>query len=52
LAPSVARIYIDRSCARPTESNGEGGVFLEYDESHHVLYSSNFEGGLWRIVKP
>jgi hypothetical protein len=32
--------------------NGEGGVFLEYDEAHHVLYSSNFEGGLWRIVMP
>jgi hypothetical protein len=31
---------------------GEGGVFLEYDEAHGVLYSSNFEGGLWRFVLP
>jgi hypothetical protein len=34
------------------KGNGEGGVFLEYDEAHQVLYSSNFEGGLWRIVMP
>jgi hypothetical protein len=34
------------------DGNGEGGVFLEYDDAHHVLYSSNFAGGLWRIVMP
>jgi len=27
-----------------------GSSYLEYDEAHHILYSSNFEGGLWRIV--
>ena len=30
----------------------EGAVFLEYDDAHHVLYSSNFEGGTWRMVTP
>jgi hypothetical protein len=30
----------------------EGAVFLDYDDKHHVLYSSNFEGGTWRMVIP
>jgi hypothetical protein len=28
----------------------QGPIFLEYDESHHILYSSNFTGGVWRVV--
>lgn len=27
-----------------------GGVYLDYDQDHHILYSSNFKGGVWRIV--
>jgi hypothetical protein len=34
------------------QGTGEGAVYLEYDEAHHILYSSNFEGGLWRVVTP
>jgi len=33
-------------------ANIKGSVNLEYDEQHHILYSSNFEGGLWRMVTP
>jgi len=38
----------------PAAYNGstKGPIYLEYDEEHHILYSSNFEGGLWRIVTP
>jgi hypothetical protein len=32
------------------DSGRQGPVFLEYDESHHILYSANFTGGVWRIV--
>jgi hypothetical protein len=28
----------------------QGAIYLEYDEAHHILYSSNFTGGLWRLV--
>jgi hypothetical protein len=35
----------------PAAAN-QGAVFMEYDDAHHVLYSSNFEGGLWRMVTP
>jgi hypothetical protein len=24
-------------------------VFLDYDAEHHILYSSNFGGGAWRL---
>jgi photosystem II stability/assembly factor-like uncharacterized protein len=27
-----------------------GAAFLAYDEGHHILYSSNFRGGLFRLV--
>jgi hypothetical protein len=26
------------------------GRFLDYDPDHHILYSSNFKGGVWRVV--
>lgn len=29
---------------------GNGGVWLTYEAEHHLLYSSNFDVGLWRIV--
>jgi photosystem II stability/assembly factor-like uncharacterized protein len=29
---------------------GEGAVYLDYDPTHHILYSSNFEGGAYRLV--
>jgi len=29
-----------------------GGESMEYDEQHHVLYSANFQGGLFRLVQP
>jgi hypothetical protein len=31
---------------------GQGAPFIDYDAAHHVLYSSNFAGGLWRLVTP
>jgi hypothetical protein len=27
-----------------------GGSYMAYDADHHVLYSSNYSGGLWRVV--
>jgi photosystem II stability/assembly factor-like uncharacterized protein len=30
----------------------QGAVFLTYDADNRVLYSSNFTGGLWRMVLP
>ena len=29
-----------------------GPANLEYDEKHHILYSTNFQGGFWRMVTP
>jgi hypothetical protein len=34
----------------PVTQSAQGPIFLEYDEAHHVLYSSDFTGGTWRIV--
>jgi hypothetical protein len=34
------------------EGSIKGPIYLEYDERHHILYSSNFEGGIWRLVTP
>jgi hypothetical protein len=31
-------------------TNGSYGVFLAYDPAHHLLYSSNWGGGLWQTV--
>jgi hypothetical protein len=28
----------------------QGAPYLDYDVAHHVLYSSNFAGGTWRLV--
>jgi hypothetical protein len=28
----------------------QGAPYLAYDSTHHILYSSNFQGGLWRTV--
>jgi hypothetical protein len=28
----------------------EGAPYLAYDSAHHILYSSNWAGGLWRMV--
>jgi hypothetical protein len=36
----------------PSLPSGTGAPFIDYDSSHHVLYSSNFDGGLWRVVRP
>jgi hypothetical protein len=30
----------------------QGAPYLDYDAVHHVLYSSNFAGGTWRLVTP
>jgi hypothetical protein len=30
---------------------GLGGAYvMDYDSDHHILYSSNYPGGLWRLV--
>jgi photosystem II stability/assembly factor-like uncharacterized protein len=31
-------------------SQGGGGVYLNYDKVDHILYSANFDAGLWRVV--
>jgi photosystem II stability/assembly factor-like uncharacterized protein len=36
----------------PPPADAEGPKALEYDETHHLLYSSNVSGGLWRVVTP
>jgi photosystem II stability/assembly factor-like uncharacterized protein len=36
--------------AIPPPGDAEGSKSLEYDETHHLLYSSNISGGLWRVV--
>ena len=52
--------YFTASAIDPTEmqkvtnegipESAQGAPFLAYDDSHGVLYSSNFGGGLWRLV--
>jgi len=37
-----------RFSAPPNANNG--GVYMAYDETHRVLYSSNFKAGLWQII--
>jgi photosystem II stability/assembly factor-like uncharacterized protein len=36
--------------AIPAPGDAEGSKSLEYDDTHHLLYTSNISGGLWRIV--
>jgi hypothetical protein len=36
----------------PVADPKQGAAFLEYDVAHKVLYSSNFNNGVWRIVIP
>jgi hypothetical protein len=58
-----ARSYHTASVADPTKwtsftiagmpaNDGQGAPFMAYDRGHHILYSSNFAGGFWRIVTP
>jgi len=54
--------YFSADAANPTEmqkltnagipESAQGAPFLAYDGTHGVLYSSNFGGGLWRLVTP
>jgi len=30
--------------------NDQGEPFIDYDPVHHVLYTSHFAGGMWRVV--
>jgi hypothetical protein len=30
--------------------SGQGASFMAYDATHHLLYSSNFNGGLWQTA--
>jgi hypothetical protein len=32
--------------------SGYGAPYLDYDSAHHVLYSSNYAAGTWRLVTP
>jgi hypothetical protein len=34
----------------PPAGIDHGALWLAYDEGHHILYSSNWSGGLWRMV--
>jgi hypothetical protein len=52
-APLAApRVWTKMPAPAGATSGKQGPVFLEYDEAHHILYSSNFTGGVWRIVTP
>jgi len=33
-----------------TLADGLGAPYLAFDQDHHILYSSNFAGGLYRLV--
>lgn len=33
-----------------SHADNRGSAFMDYDEVHHLLFSSNFEGGLFRMV--
>jgi hypothetical protein len=34
----------------PVRAAGWGSAFMDYDEPHHILYSSSYQGGLFRMV--
>ena len=36
----------------PPPPGDKGAPYLAYDAAHHLLYSSNFAGGAWRMVTP
>ncbi len=39
--------------AKPTTlASDQGAPYLAYDAPHHILYSSNWAGGLWRTIRP
>lgn len=41
------------SLANPvSRAPNRGSAFLDYDDAHHILYTSNFQGGLFRMVTP
>jgi hypothetical protein len=33
-----------------TPTMSQGGSGMDYDPDHHILYSSNYGAGLWRVV--
>ena len=35
---------------QPAAPSGQGATFLAYDAAHGLLYSSNFNGGLWQLA--
>jgi hypothetical protein len=36
----------------PSRAPNRGAAFMDYDEAHHLLYTSNLQGGLFRMVTP
>jgi hypothetical protein len=34
----------------PGAPSGQGAAFMTYDRTHQILYSSNFDGGLWQMA--
>jgi hypothetical protein len=34
----------------PIRAAGWGSAFMDYDDVHHILYTSNYQGGLFRMV--
>jgi photosystem II stability/assembly factor-like uncharacterized protein len=49
---SDASTWTDMSTNGGPATADNGGVYLRYDEAHRVLYSSNYDVGLWRLVLP
>jgi hypothetical protein len=35
---------------RSPQSMAQGGINIAYDPDHHILYSSNYIAGMWRLV--
>jgi len=33
-------------------ASDQGAPYVDYDAAHHILYSSNFAGGTWRLRMP
>jgi hypothetical protein len=36
----------------PPSPGDKGAPYIDYDTAHHLLYSSNFAYGTWRLVRP
>jgi hypothetical protein len=47
-----ALTFSKMASSAPLTSAGSTVAQLDYDKSHHILYSNNLSGGFWRVVTP